>query len=75
MTGLKLEAPIRAILSQQKEKLHNKNQDGAGHQGNMLSAIFEKFVMLMVVYFVVSILNSLAASYSKRKNSKPAEKK
>jgi len=73
--GLKLEAPIRAILSQQKEKLHNKNQDGAGHQGNMLSAIFEKFVMLMVVYFVVSILNSLAASYSKRKNSKPAGKK
>ena len=26
---MKLEAPIRAILAQQKEKLHNKNHDGA----------------------------------------------
>ncbi|XP_023341738.1 vacuole membrane protein 1 [Eurytemora carolleeae] len=66
--GEKLEAPIRSILVQQKDKLHNKsgNQDG-GPQGNILSAIFEKFVLVMVVYFVVSIIHSLAQNYAKRK--------
>jgi len=68
VSGEKLEAPIRSILVQQKDKLHNKsgNQDG-GPQGNILSAIFEKFVLVMVVYFVVSIIHSLAHNYAKRK--------
>ena len=67
VSGEKLEAPIRSILVQQKEKLHKSgNQDG-GPQGNILSAIFEKFVLVMVVYFVVSIIHSLAQNYAKRK--------
>jgi large-conductance mechanosensitive channel len=36
-------------------------------QGNILSSIFEKFVLAMVAYFIVSIIHSLAQSYHKRK--------
>jgi len=61
--GPKLEAPVRSLLAKQKEKLHS----GASDQGgSIISSIFEKFVLLMVTYFVVSILNSLAQSYEKR---------
>merc|ERR1712071_645263 len=66
--GLKLEAPIRSVLAQQKDKLHSKagGPSDAPAGGNIFSAVFEKFVLAMVVYFVVSILNSLAQSYGKR---------
>ena len=66
--GQKLEGPIRALLATQKEKLHKKGAGAEGDvpSGNILSAIFEKFVMAMVVYFVVSIVHSLAQSYKKR---------
>ena len=61
--GHKLEAPVRNLLAKQKEKLHG----GASAQGgSVLSSIFEKFVLCMVAYFVVSIINSLAQSYEKR---------
>ncbi len=40
---------------------------------NTLSWIFEKFVLLMVFYFVLSIVNSLAQSYHKRINKKPSK--
>jgi len=61
--GHRLEGPVRNILAKQKEKLHG----GASEQGgSILSSIFEKFVLIMVTYFVVSIINSLAQSYEKR---------
>jgi membrane protein YqaA with SNARE-associated domain len=68
--GLKMEAPIRALLATQKDKLHKKGGAGDASGGNILSAIFEKFVMAMVVYFVVSIVHSLAQSYRKRMQDK-----
>lgn len=70
VVGLKLEAPIRSVLAQQKDKLHGgkSGKEGAAG-GNIFSAVFEKFVIAMVVYFVVSILNSLAQSYAKRLNA------
>jgi len=63
VVGSKLEAPVRAILAKQKEKLHG---GGGTNEGNILSSIFEKFVLAMVTYFVVSIVHSLAQSYRKR---------
>ena len=33
---------------------------------NWLSWVFEKVVLVMVVYFVCSIVNSMAQSYGKR---------
>ena len=38
--------------------------------GNILKSGFEFFVMTMILYFVVSIINSLAQSYAKKKNKK-----
>jgi len=61
--GPKLEAPVRNILAKQKEKLHG---GGSDQGGSIISSIFEKFVLAMVAYFVVSIVNSLAQSYEKR---------
>ena len=40
---------------------------------SIISWIFEKFVLAMVVYFLVSIVNSLAQSYHKRINKRTAE--
>merc|ERR1712098_784866 len=57
VVGDKLEAPVRAGLAKQKEKLRG---GGSDNEGSIISAIFEKFVLLMVAYFVVSIINSLA---------------
>merc|ERR1711994_232888 len=43
-----LESPVRSILAKQKEKLHG---GGGGNDSNILSSIFEKFVLVMVTYF------------------------
>ncbi|XP_059141918.1 vacuole membrane protein 1-like isoform X1 [Physella acuta] len=59
--------PFTDYLEKQKQKLHHKpgvGQDDGG--GNILSWCFEKLVMVMVVYFVLSIFNSMAQSYHKR---------
>merc|ERR1712055_1123216 len=61
--GPKLEIPVRNILARQKQKLHSGVADQGG---SIISSVFEKFVLLMVAYFVVSIINSLAQSYEKR---------
>merc|ERR1711915_57356 len=44
--GPNLEAPVRNILSKQREKLHG----GGSGEGSILGSIFEKFVLAMVVY-------------------------
>ncbi|XP_064547204.1 vacuole membrane protein 1 [Drosophila montana] len=75
--GRKLQQPFKAFLENQKQRLHrqqrgrNANAAGAGDSGNLLSKIFETFVIGMVCYFVVSIVNSLAQSYHKRLHKKP----
>lgn len=73
--GHKLQEPFKAFLKNQKQRLHRQQRGGgaggAGDSGNMLSKIFETFVIAMVCYFVVSIVNSLAQSYHKRLHKKP----
>jgi len=70
VVGAQLETPVRNLLTQQKEKLYNKtNSAGAATAntgGNIISTVFEWFVLAMVFFFVVSIINSLAQSYHKR---------
>ena len=74
---------MRGLLASQKEKLHGGgvgDQVGtglgsalycnlycAGQGGSVLSAVFEKFVLAMVLYFIVSIVNSLAQSNQQRR--------
>lgn len=62
--GARLEGPVRKLLAQQREKLHSKGEAQQG--GSVISSVFEIFVLSMVAYFVVSIINSLAQSYKKR---------
>ncbi|XP_017030269.1 vacuole membrane protein 1 [Drosophila kikkawai] len=77
--GHKLQEPFKAFLKNQKQRLHRQQRGasggaggGAGDSGNLLSKIFETFVIGMVCYFVVSIVNSLAQSYHKRLHKKPS---
>ncbi|XP_026288817.1 vacuole membrane protein 1 isoform X1 [Frankliniella occidentalis] len=71
VVGPRLQQPFSAFLVKQKERLHRKGSESpSGSEGNLLSAIFEKFVVAMIIYFVVSIVNSLAQSYHKRLHSK-----
>lgn len=65
--GKQLRVPFKAFLDGQKLKLHKKaSAQSKEAGGNILGSIFEKFVMAMVIYFVVSIINSVAQSYHKR---------
>ncbi|KAK7479955.1 hypothetical protein BaRGS_00028782 [Batillaria attramentaria] len=65
--GKSMQTPFRDWLAKQKSKLHHKPGTGAAtSSGNILSWIFEKVVLVMVAYFLLSILNSMAQSYHKR---------
>lgn len=72
LVGKPLQGPFKAFLANQKAHLHRRKGAAGGAAGtaagggNLLARIFEKFVILMVAYFVVSIVNSLAQSYHKR---------
>ncbi|KAJ8972856.1 hypothetical protein NQ317_010280 [Molorchus minor] len=69
--GKMLQAPFKAFLTGQKLKLHKKAGPQAPEvSGNILSGIFEKFVIAMILYFIISIVNSFAQSYHKRIHKK-----
>ncbi|XP_064612246.1 vacuole membrane protein 1-like [Liolophura sinensis] len=71
--GKSLQTPFKEWLKLQKSKLHDAGKTvEAG--GNFLSWIFEKVVILMVVYFVLSIINSMAQSYHRRLSKARQEK-
>lgn len=70
--GQKLQVPFKAFLDGQKLKLHKKSVGKVQEAGgNILGSIFEKFVISMILYFVISIVNSFAQSYHKRIHKKP----
>ncbi|XP_059618487.1 vacuole membrane protein 1 isoform X1 [Phlebotomus argentipes] len=68
--GKRLQEPFKAFLQNQKARLHRGPARKASETGNFLARLFEKFVVAMIVYFVVSIINSLAQSYHKRIHKK-----
>ncbi|BFZ04627.1 hypothetical protein BsWGS_07665 [Bradybaena similaris] len=65
--GQRAQQPFQEYLEKQKKKLHHK--PGTGQEeggGNILSWCFDKLVLCMVIYFILSIFNSIAQSYHKR---------
>ncbi|XP_058020119.1 vacuole membrane protein 1 [Ahaetulla prasina] len=63
--GASLQKPFQEHLEAQRIKLHSRaNETPQGE--NWLSWTFEKLVIIMVCYFVLSIINSMAQSYDKR---------
>ncbi|XP_071944239.1 vacuole membrane protein 1-like [Antedon mediterranea] len=67
--GAMIQLPFKEYLEGQKAKLHHKPGTFNNQSTNWLSWIFEKVIIVMVVYFVISIVNSMAQSYAKRLQS------
>lgn len=64
--GKSLQAPFKEYLEKQKAKLHHKPGTDVATAQSWLSWMFEKVVIVMVAYFVISIINSMAQKYHKR---------
>lgn len=61
--GSKFQEPLKKYLIEQKQKLHEKTSaDGA----TTISWLFDKFVMLMVCYFLITIIHALARNHHRR---------
>ncbi|TKS83643.1 Vacuole membrane protein 1 [Collichthys lucidus] len=67
LLGAALQKPFREYLEAQKAKLHHHAGEGIPTEESWLSWLFEKVVVIMVCFFVCSIVNSMAQSYAKRK--------
>eukprot|EP00064_Thunnus_orientalis_P019726 superscaffoldBa00005062_g19854 len=67
LLGAALQKPFREYLEAQKAKLHHHAEEGIPTEESWLSWLFEKVVVIMVCFFVCSIVNSMAQTYAKRK--------
>ncbi|XP_046417017.1 vacuole membrane protein 1 isoform X2 [Neodiprion pinetum] len=62
--GPKFQEPLKRYLIEQKQKLHDKSSiEGS----TTISWLFDKFVMLMVCYFLVTIIHALARNHHRRR--------
>ncbi|NWU59168.1 VMP1 protein, partial [Dromas ardeola] len=68
--GPSLQKPFQEYLEAQRIKLHHRADSGVPQGENWLSWMFEKLVIVMVCYFILSIINSMAQSYAKRLQQK-----
>ncbi|KAK2537368.1 Vmp1 [Columba guinea] len=68
--GPSLQKPFQEYLEAQRIKLHHRSDSAVPQGENWLSWIFEKLVIVMVCYFILSIINSMAQSYAKRQQQK-----
>ncbi|KAJ7375039.1 Vacuolar membrane protease [Desmophyllum pertusum] len=65
--GPYIQKPFKIALEKQKEKLRRRPGQGTSTSGpNILAWIFEKLVIAMIIYFLLSIINSMAQAYAKR---------
>lgn len=69
-----ISGPFVELMKHQKDSLHNRGSD-VPSEGGMVASILEKFVMGMVVYFVISIINAMAQHYHKRLTKEKAKLK
>nr|XP_050848941.1 vacuole membrane protein 1-like isoform X1 [Vespula vulgaris] len=62
--GSHFQEPLKKYLIEQKQKLHSKkSMDGT----TTISWLFDKFVILMVCYFLVTIIHALARNHHRRR--------
>lgn len=70
--GRLLQTPFQEWLKEEKQKMHRKTGEQLTDQitrVSLLSKMFNLFVASMIAYFIISILNSLAQRYYKRKRT------
>ncbi|XP_011302903.1 vacuole membrane protein 1 isoform X2 [Fopius arisanus] len=66
--GTKFQEPFKKYLVEQKNKLHNSSSmEGT----TTIAWLFEKFVMLMICYFLITIIHALARNHHRRR-TKPS---
>ncbi|KAL0973269.1 hypothetical protein UPYG_G00201250 [Umbra pygmaea] len=70
-----LQKPFSEYLEAQRSKLHHHTAEGTPASESWLSWVFEKVVLVMVCYFIVSIINSMAQSYAKRLQQSPEQQR
>lgn len=68
--GKKFQDTFKLFLQSQKTRLHRSSKAPPKESLNVVAKLFEYFVLLMVCFFVTSIVNSLAQSYHKRIHQK-----
>lgn len=64
--GPYIQSPFKKALAAQRNSLHRKPGETLVKKPSALAWIFEKVVLLMVAYFLLSIINSMAQAYDKR---------
>ncbi|XP_075218858.1 vacuole membrane protein 1-like isoform X2 [Lycorma delicatula] len=65
--GASMKSSVQNILLQQKDRLHKKTHDfEVIHHVNILPLLFEVITTLMILYFLISIINSFAQTYYNR---------
>ncbi|XP_058483652.1 vacuole membrane protein 1-like [Solea solea] len=67
LLGAALQKPFREHLEAQKAKLHHHAVEGIPTEEDWMSWLFEKVVVMMVCFFVCSIVNFMAQSFAKRR--------
>nr|CAB3267617.1 vacuole membrane protein 1 [Phallusia mammillata] len=65
--GRHLQAPFKEFLQKQKANFHHKVGTQLPASESWLAWFFEKLIIVMVLYFVISIVNSMAQTYMARK--------
>uniref|UniRef100_A0A0K0DSS1 Transmembrane protein 49 n=1 Tax=Strongyloides stercoralis TaxID=6248 RepID=A0A0K0DSS1_STRER len=72
--GVKLQAPLKEFFNNQKKKLHRVEGSVVEEKSNILAIIMQVIVTSMILWFVISIVNSLAQNYHKRLTEKKKKK-
>lgn len=71
--GESMQAPFREFLRKQKANLHRPVGQYVETSQSWLQWVFEKLVVVMILYFVISIINSTAQSYMAKLQKKKRE--
>jgi membrane protein YqaA with SNARE-associated domain len=72
--GPYVQAPFSDYLETQKLKLHRKASSPHEMRISLLSKIFGGFMFLMIVYFLVSIVHSMAQNFARRRDEAEVQK-
>lgn len=64
--GSYLQVPFKEFFAKQKAKLHRRSGSPVFQESSWLAWMFEKVVIAMIVYFLLSIVNSMAQNHYKR---------